>query len=58
MKRVPKVAREIFLAHCVHCCSKFFPDQPCYIMKNIFIYEGVKIVYDYHYYQTIMSMIL
>jgi hypothetical protein len=39
MARVPKVAHEnIFLARGIHW-SRFFPDQPSYIMK--YIYEGV-----------------
>jgi hypothetical protein len=34
MARVPEVACEtIFLARSIHCCTNYFPDQPCYIMK-------------------------
>jgi hypothetical protein len=56
MTCVPEVAPEIFLACGIDCCPNCFPDQPCKIMKKIYIqYEGAEIVYDYHYYQLMLQ---
>jgi hypothetical protein len=34
MAHVPEVTREkIFLARSIHCCPKYFPNQPPYVMK-------------------------
>jgi hypothetical protein len=47
MARLTKVAHEIFFASGIHCCPNFFPDQPCYIMKNM----KAQRLFDYHYYK-------
>jgi hypothetical protein len=53
MALVLEVARKISLPHSIHCCPNvFFPYQPCYIMNNIYKYEGS----DYHYYQTMLQV--
>jgi hypothetical protein len=52
MALVPEVARKISLPHSIHCRPNVFPYQPCYIMNNIYKYEGS----DYHYYQTMLQV--
>jgi hypothetical protein len=56
MARVPKVARKkMFLARGIHCCATFFFANLA-IHYYEYIYEGVEIVYDYHYYQVMLQV--
>jgi hypothetical protein len=57
MAYMPEVACEkIFLAHGIHCCPNFYPDQPYCIIKCIYMYEGTEIVYDHDYYQMMLQV--
>jgi hypothetical protein len=42
---------KILLAHSIHCCPNFFPDQPSFFEEYVYFCEGTEIVYDYHHYQ-------
>jgi hypothetical protein len=56
MARMPKVARnKILLTRGIHCCPNFFrPISLYYEVYMYYIYDGVEIVYDYHYYQMML----
>lgn len=47
---------ENFLSMWHSLLSHFFTDQLWYDMKNIFVYIGIAIVYDYHHYEMMLQM--